>query len=633
MRHQQLVLSINVQMCGIVGYKLFSKNTTSAGENLELAVQTIAKRGPDTFGIYSANKDIGLGHTRLSILDTSANGDQPMSDPSGRYTLIFNGEIYNHLDLKSLIKGTSLKSSSDTEVLLHLLVSHGISCLDKLNGFFALAFYDKETDTLILARDRMGIKPLLYYSDKDQFIFGSEMKALLSFPIKKTINQQALYWYLKLNYLPGNLSLLNGFAKLDPGHYLTIQGAKVEKHPFVHPKKEPITPSDYDSSQSALVRLLDQAVQKRLMSDVPLGSFLSGGTDSSVVVALASRHTTQLSTFSIGYREHSFFDETEYAELVAKKFNTDHTTFSLTNDDLLNDLDEIVSYIDEPFADSSAIPTYILSKYTSQHVKVALSGDGADELFGGYYKHLALHKALGSGLSNVVIKALHPLISGFPKSRSNSISNLIRRLDRFGQMLKLDPVERYWFLASLTNNPSDLIKSSIPDSDISGLKNNFLNSDPDLNDYLKVDQQIVLPGDMLTKVDLMSMSNSLEVRVPFLDKNVVDFARSLPSDYKIKGNERKRILQDAFKDILPNEIYQRPKKGFEVPMLHWMRNELLSELDNTLFLEDILEEQNLFVTKKVMLLRKQLLSSNPGDVHGTIWALYIFQKWYKNYFL
>lgn len=618
-------------MCGITGYIKLNSHTFPLKDSLENAVRQLNKRGPDHQATYTT-ETVGLGHARLSIIDTSTSAHQPMSDPSGRYTLIFNGEIYNHQELKKSLPSISFQSSSDTEVLLHLLIHEGASCLSKLNGFFALAFYDKKEDTLLLARDPMGIKPLLYFQSEDQFYFGSEMKALLSFPIPRTINQDALYWYLKLNYLPGTMSLIEGVKKLEPGHYLTIANQQIKKQGFWKLENKPDQDLTYSKTKDNLVSVLEQSVQKRLMSDVPLGSFLSGGTDSSAIVALASRHHSNLSTFSIGYKDHPFFDETHYAELVAKKFNTQHTTFKLTNDDLLHDLGDIMDYIDEPFADSSAIPTYLLSKQTRKHVTVALSGDGADELFGGYYKHMALSQSLSSSPTNLLLKGLNPLFKLMPQSRSGKWSNLFRRLDRFGSMLKMSPNERYWFLASLTNDPAYLLLQPGDQAAINQLKHHFLGENPDLTDYLIADQQLLLPGDMLTKVDLMSMANSLEVRVPFLDKEVVQFANGLPSDYKVKGSHRKRILQDAFQHILPSELHHRPKKGFEIPLLHWMRNELLSDLDETLFNEAFLESQGLFVVDQIIELRDKLMSNNPGDVHGIIWALFVFQKWYQRVF-
>ena len=619
-------------MCGITGYFLLNNHLISETKSLDLAVDALSKRGPDFQSTFVSNP-VGLGHARLSIIDPSSLGNQPMSDLTGRYTLVFNGEIYNYQDLKAYIPEVELRSTGDTEVLLHLLIKEGVDCLKKLNGFFAFSFYDREKETLLLGRDRFGIKPLHYYQDNDRFYFGSEMKALLSYYIPRKINEEALYWYLKLNYLPGHLSIIQGVRKLGPGEFLMIKNNQVERKVF-H-ANETIEQSNlkYSSAQNKLVELLDTSVHRRLMTDVPLGSFLSGGTDSSAIVALASGHHSNLKTFSIGYKNQPFFDETSYAESVAKKFNTTHTTFSLTNDDLLNDLDNILDYIDEPFADSSVIPTYILSRHVGKEVKVALSGDGADELFGGYYKHSALNRSLQSTPSNWLLKNFNPVIEFLPKSRSGKWGNFFRRIDRYGKTMKMSKSERYWFLASLTNDPTPFLKNTLDPTIINNFKSEFINDNPDIEEYLHADLKILLPGDMLTKVDLMSMANSLEVRVPFLDKEVVNFAQSLPTEFKLRESERKRIVQDAFRKILPKEIYHRPKKGFEVPLLQWMRNELLSDLDLVLFDKNHLIDQNIFSPEEVMLLRVKLMSNNPEDVHGVIWALYVFQKWYLKWII
>ncbi len=617
-------------MCGIVGYKFFSSYNPDYASHISSAIGKLNLRGPDSHGLF-VQESVGLGQTRLSIIDPSEKGDQPMFDSSGRYVLIFNGEIYNHKELRVELPNQKLKSTSDTEVLLYLLIHQGVECLPKLNGFFAFAFYDIEKDHLILARDQIGIKPFHYYQDQHHLVFSSEMKALLEFPLPKELDKNSLYWYLKLNYLPGNSSMLQGFRKLEPGNYLSVTGSEIQQKGYVTVEKNENKIS-YDQSQKRLIELLEASVNRRLMSDVPLGSFLSGGLDSSAIVSLATRQSSHFSTFSIGYKEHPFFDETAFAELVAEKFKTNHTTFLLTNEDLLEEIGNILSYIDEPFADSSAIPTYIVSKRTSQHVKVALSGDGADELFGGYYKHLALNRSLNPNLSDRFIAKFSPVVRQFPMSRSGKFGNVLRRIDRFGSMLKMNLAERYWYLASLTNDPSGFMREQHSAEHISKLKHRYLPQVANMNDYFDADLSMLLPSDMLTKVDLMSMANSLEVRVPFLDKEVVSFARSLEIQYKLKGTQRKRVLHDAFKSILPKEIYHRPKKGFEVPLLQWMRNELLEDLDKTLFDKGYLEDQGIFDPMQVIELRARLFSSNPHDVHAIIWALYVFQKWYLNYF-
>ncbi|MEQ8905764.1 asparagine synthase (glutamine-hydrolyzing) [Ekhidna sp.] len=620
-------------MCGITGYILLSNNAPELKKSLEAATQSLLSRGPDNQATF-LDKSIGLGHTRLSIIDTSNKANQPMTDHSGRYTLIFNGEIYNYRELANALE-VDFNSTSDTEVLLYLLIEEGEECLTKLNGFFAFAFYDSKEESLLIARDRMGIKPLHYYQNGDFFAFGSEMKALLSYPIARKIDQQSLYWYLRLTYLPADMSMIAGIKKLQPGHFIRISNSCVKVESYWSLEEQSSFNGNYTDAKDQTVKLLEQSVQRRMIADVPLGSFLSGGTDSSAVVAMASKFDKDLHTFSIGYRDHDFFDETSFAELVAKKFNTNHITFSLTNDDLLNSLDSVLDYIDEPFADSSAIPTFILSQHVSKHIKVALSGDGADELFGGYYKHLAFQRSGENTLPNSIIKWLAPLLKALPSSRSSKSGNLARRAGKYAQLLQMKSYDKYWHLASfnaladelMINPPAyNLINSFIEKSQI---KNGEIN----LNDFLDLDLKIVLPGDMLTKVDLMSMANSLEVRVPFLDKDLVAFARSLPPHYKVDKNRRKTVLQDAFEHILPKELHHRSKKGFEVPMLSWMKNELNTSINEVVFDEPFLKDQGVFNPLLVMGLKEKLFSQNPGDVHSTLWTIYVFQIWYKKWML
>jgi len=616
-------------MCGITGFKTLSKKAPDFQEYLVGAVSKLAKRGPDFQGTFTS-AGVGLGHTRLSIIDTSSNGHQPMSDLSERYTLIFNGEIYNYRELKGNLNGIEWQSSSDTEVLLHLLIQKGKSCLDLLNGFFSLAFYDKKDDYLLIARDHFGIKPLHYYQNDQYLVFASEMKALLCYPIERKLNHESLYWYLKLTYLPHDQSMVQGVKKLLPGHYIETRNNKVEINTFFNLEVPSLSTISFQNAQKETVRLLEQSVQRRMVSDVPLGAFLSGGTDSSAVVSMASKFNKNLNTFSIGYKDHAFFDETDFAQLVANKFQTNHTTFSLTNEDLLASLDSVINYLDEPFADSSAIPTYILSQRVSQSMKVALSGDGADELFGGYYKHLAFSNSSKQNLPNYIIKWLGGLASMIPQSRSSSIGNLARRISKYYELLNLSPTNKYWMLASFYQDPNELLIN--PFESVSTLKNRVINSElSSLNSFLDADLRLVLPGDMLTKVDLMSMSNSLEVRVPFLDKDLVSFARSLPDHYKVSKSQRKKVLQDAFHYILPRELHHRPKKGFEVPMLNWLRNELSEDLKKIVFDYDMIQSQKLFKTESIQVLEKRLNSNNPGDVHSILWSLFVFQKWYRNY--
>ncbi len=631
-------------MCGITGIFAFNLVGKFNKINVTNATMALEKRGPDFQDIY-LDDWVGLGHRRLSIIDTSEGGNQPMWDDSKRYCIIFNGEIFNFRELKADLekKGVPFHSHSDTEVLLKLYIHEKENCLNKLNGFFAFCIYDRQEQSFFIARDRYGIKPLLYLFDEDKFIFSSEMKSIIQYGIERNIDYTSLYTYFQLNYIPAPHTIFTSVKKLMPGHYLKIEKQKlrIEKYYSIpHSSEAEKNNPPYDKAKEKLKDLLEASVKRRLIADVPLGSFLSGGVDSSVITALASKHKPDLHTFSIGFRDEKFFDETEYAKLVANHFKTEHTVFSLTNDDLYKHVNSILDYIDEPFADSSAINVYILSKETRKHATVALSGDGADEMLAGYNKHAAFNRIINKGWKENLVGSLHPLWNALPQSRSNPLANKARQLLRFSEGTKLSSKERYWKWAGFASEDESLklfsekSKEQVSQQDYQDLKSEILKSIPEkegINDILLTDTQLVLPNDMLTKVDLMSMANGLEVRVPFLDVEVVNFIFSLPSEYKITPDLRKRILQDAFKDILPTQLYNRPKKGFEVPLLKWFRKEMKSLILDDLLSEKFIQEQGIFNYAEISKLKNQLFSSNPGDIHARIWALIVFQWWWRKY--
>lgn len=634
-------------MCGITGYYALQREAAANLSKVKQSTDKLFLRGPDCGNIVQ-DGNIALGHRRLSIIDVSHAADQPMQDATGRYIIVFNGEIFNYKELlerwlkKTWQRVDGPRTHSDTEVLLYLLIEYGVHCLDWLSGFFAFAFYDKETNELLLARDRYGKKPLLYYADEKCIAFASEMKALVEWDIPKNLDYTVLHQYLQLNYIPQPQSIFKNVEKLKPAHYLRItnQGI-IEYKSFYNIKidREKYHQYSYEEAKKILVQKMDASVQERMISDVPLGAFLSGGIDSSVVVALASKYTRQLHTFSVGYKNNPFFDETKYAQLVAKKYNTHHTVFSLTTDDFLEHIHDVLDYIDEPFADSSAIPVYILCKHTRKHVTVSLSGDGGDEVFAGYNKHGAEWKMREASLINVLVKTGFPLWNILPKGRNNKITNLFRQLHRFAEGGKLSAKDRYWRWASFNERSTvdrlldERVIGMVNYEKLNAIKNNILQyiSGDDFNEVLLTDMNLVLSGDMLVKVDMMSMANSLEVRSPFLDKEVVDFAFSLPDKYKIDASLKKKIVQDAFRVMLPEEIYNRPKHGFEIPLLGWFRKELWGMINDDLLNKNFVESQGIFNVEAIENLKKKLHTHNPGDSPATIWALIVFQHWWKKY--
>jgi asparagine synthase (glutamine-hydrolysing) len=629
-------------MCGITGIISSYNLSECEGKQVVRAVAKIEKRGPDAEGIKSYGSSI-LGHRRLSIIDINPASDQPMEDATGRYSIVFNGEIYNHKILKADLtaKGYIFQNESDTEVLLNGYDFYGTAFLNKLNGFFAFVIYDKKDKISLVVRDRFGIKPLLFYKKENAFYFASEMKALLEYDIPREIDHTSLYTYLQLNYVPEPHSMIMGVKKLEPGHYLKIDAQnRVQKIPFYqldYPKVgENYADLTYNSAKNKFLDILDRSVEKRMVADVPLGTFLSGGIDSSLITALAAQKVQNLSTFSIGFKDDPHFDETEYALAVAKKYNTNHHVFSLSRKDMVQSLYETIDCIDEPFADSSALAVNALSRETKKHVTVALSGDGADELFSGYHKHMGEYMMRKKGFKLQMVKSLSLAWSVLPKSRNSKLGNLFRKLDKFATGVSLSKEKRYWLWASLLNeaDASNLMLKSPQKESYLKRKEEILAviaKGDDFNDVLYTDVNLVLQSDMLRKVDLMSMANGLEVRTPFLDHEVVNFAFSIPTKYKIDEHMKKKIVQDVARDLLPEKIYKRPKKGFEVPLHSWMNNELRGLIENDLLSDEFIKSQNLFNLHYVQQLKNKLYSIDPEDSQANIYALLVFNSWWKKY--
>jgi asparagine synthase (glutamine-hydrolysing) len=642
-------------MCGITGIIHLPNHESSRLNKINAATQQLEQRGPDA-GALLKKQGVALGHRRLSILDLSQAGNQPITDSSGRYTIVFNGEIYNFAVHRKILlqEGISFNSNTDTEVLLQLYIKHGKNCLEKLNGFFAFAIWDDFEKSLFIARDRMGIKPLYYWYSDTEFIFGSELKALLEFDIPKNLDKSILFTYLQLNYIPAPATMLEGVHKLEPGHYLEISTdtsplkIKPERYyeiPTSAFNTKDLNPSNYATAQKTLVTLLDNSVKNRMISDVPLGTFLSGGIDSSIISSLASRHTDQLNTFSIGFQDNEFYDETHYAELVAKKIGSNHHSFKLNNNDFLDAYYGFLNYLDEPFADSSALNVFILSRETRKHVTVALSGDGADELFSGYNKHFAEFKVRNKGLKELLAVQASPLLKKLPQSRDGKLSNFNRQIQRFSQGASLSNRERYWQWATFRTeeHANYLLKEALIEKEQrltdeayrykkykEGLLQ-YISKTGNFNEVLYTDSTMLLPNDMLHKVDSMSMANSLEVRTPFLDHEIVNFAFQIPVEFKINHNTRKKILKDAFSNLLPQELQTRPKQGFEIPLLNWFKTDLNQEITDNYLNKNFIEEQGIFNPTGIERELKKLHSKNPGDVAGTIWNLITFQHWYKKY--
>jgi asparagine synthase (glutamine-hydrolysing) len=631
-------------MCGITGIYAFNQLGKLHMINLHKATEALTHRGPDYQDVFHDDQ-VGLGHRRLSIIDLSSSGNQPMTDSTGRFVIVYNGECYNFRQLRKELQavGFEFKSNSDTEVVLNGYIHFGQDILQKIDGFFAFAIYDKVKKELFLARDRFGIKPLVYFQDEDKFIFASEIKSILAYGIDKEMNKEALVQYFQLNFIPASHSILKGVEKVKPGESIQISEEKSPiKASYYQPKVANLEQTiSYELQKDRLFELLQRSVANRLVSDVPIGTFLSGGIDSSIISGLASREIQNLNTFSVGYKDEPFFDETHYANLVARHFNTNHHVIKLSNDDFLAHLEQMLNMMDEPFADSSAIAVNILSYEVGKHVKVILSGDGADEVFSGYHKHLAMLYSMSPDFRMHLVISLAKLWKILPQSRNNWLTNKFRQFDRFasGAKLPLDIRFNYWASFNTTNESLSLFSaqwlSDLSASVLTTYEKEFageLNDASSFNDVLLNDLKTILPDDMLKKVDSMSMSHGLEVRVPFLNHDLVDFAFSLPVESKINGKIKKRILQDTFQSFLPDKLYRRPKKGFEVPLLKWFRNELSGRINKDLLDAHFIKEQGIFSYDQLKKRVDKMKSNNPGDETATIWALLVFQHWWKRYY-
>lgn len=581
-------------MCGIAGY-------TGEGNRdvLNNMILSIKHRGPDFQDTYTTN-ELGLAHARLSILDLSPEANQPMFSSDKKIVITFNGEIYNYLPLKKeLEKKYKFQSTSDTEVLIYLYKEYGTKMLDKINGMFAFAIYDFDDNILFLSKDRMGKKPLYYSCSNNSFVFGSELKSLLQHPsIKKELNIEAVNQYLTFDYVPTPNSIIKNVFKLEPGHFLIVKNNTIIQHDAYwesnFSEKEDIT---LTQATEELDELLNDATYSRLMSDVPLGVFLSGGLDSSAIAYYAQKNSkSSIKTFSIGFDNKSY-DETDYANRVAKHLGTDHYSKILTPENTLELIDEIYPNIDEPFADASLIPTHFLSKFTREHVTVALGGDGSDELFSGYPTFISdKFKWPLANLSPKLSKTLFSVANSLLPSSDKNIS-FDFKVKQFlrGFVSNENHIHQLWLGSFNPDEKSQLFNSDIYTSlqDKSGLSlidqhfsecnQNWSDSDKITNYYYKT----YLLDDILVKVDRASMLNSLEVRAPFLDKNIVEFANKIPDHLKIKGiTQGKYILKKTMEGKLPDDIIYRNKKGFGIPLSDWIRKDLKSIIHDVLLSKD-----------------------------------------------
>ncbi len=637
-------------MCGICGF--FQKDIEADRGVLERMNQQIIHRGPDEDGHYVHN-GTGLAMRRLSIIDL-ATGQQPLASHSKNSWIIFNGEIYNYLELREelLAKGFSFRTQSDTEVVINLYEAYGPEFVKKLRGMFALAIYDIKKDRIILTRDHVGIKPL-YYAIKPgnrNLVFGSELKTILQFPgINRELDQEATDYFLTLEYIPAPLSMFKSIRKLPPGHLLIydkkMQAPKIEKYWDVAESERVLNSRagtkkpDFNELKEEFRQLLTESVKMRMIADVPLGAFLSGGVDSSAIVsAMAGLSDQKIKTFSIGFEEKSY-SELKYSDIVSKKFATDHYTRNLSPD-----IDELVLYLadfwDEPLGDFSNFPTYLVSKTAREKVTVVLSGDGGDEIFGGYEHYIA--QKLARFVDFPLFRPFHKLSSNlthlFPPSELTK--GFINRIKRFSEGLGNSHADRHfrWMLFLSAMQKKQLYGPRFLDDHYLQPLNKrepfahyFRQSEEFLgiNKDLFLDFKTYMVDNILVKVDRMSMATSLEARVPLLDYKMVEFAFSLPAAYKLDGSTTKWFFKKAMEGILPDEIIYRRKEGFSIPIKNWLKSDL-KDLMLEYLSENRIKDVGLFNYKYVQKMIDQHLNNKQNHAHR-LWALILFNLWHERF--
>lgn len=621
-------------MCGIAGFfePGAARTAIERRDVIQRMCDVITHRGPDDEGFYT-DGGLAIGMRRLSIIDL-ATGHQPISNEDGTVWIVFNGEIYNYAELRDDLcrRGHRFRSNSDTETIVHLYEEFGEQCVEKLRGMFGFAIWDARTHKLLLARDRIGKKPLHYAQFGDTLIFGSEIKSLLQYPgLKREPKLEALSDFLSFGYVPDAETAFRGIYKLPPGHTLTFQHGRLSTRQYWDFTYDDLRPvRDLREYTAQLRDELDEAVRIRLMSEVPLGAFLSGGIDSSTVVGLMARHSAQpVKTFSIGFSEASF-DELEYARITAKHFQTDHHEFVVTPD-VCRLVEEIVWHHDEPFADFSSIPTYVVSKLAREHVTVVLSGDGGDEVFGGYERYVR-HKR-------------REIFENLPKAARHGVLLPLSRMlpqitpgKNFLRNIALDPAARY--VDSVTLFDEHAKRRLLTPATLRALQGydatrefrhlfNLPTSHERMDHLMYLDSKTYLPGDILAKVDRMSMAHSIETRAPLLDHKLIEFVQQIPSSLKVHGFETKYILKQAMQGVVPEPILRRTKKGFSVPLKVWFKGELKELLQDTLG-DQRTRERGLLNQRTVQTIIQEHLRGRR-DHARTLWALLTLELWHRTF--
>ena len=638
-------------MCGIAGYLGEVKHPIDC---LTKMADAISHRGPDNMGVWSDhNPSIGFAHSRLSILDLSSAGNQPMHSSSGNYVIIFNGEIYNHKSLRSELESINQRNwlgHSDTETLLAAIEEWGLKkTLVKAKGMFAIALWDKSSNKLSLACDRIGEKPLYYGWVNNQFVFSSELKSMKVFPeFNNVIDRKSLALFLRFNSIPAPYSIYKDIFKLEPGQIVEINSHsnKLEKYKFWSLEEVYKNGSENKFRGSSiqainqLENILSEAVSSQMQSDVPLGAFLSGGIDSSTIVALMQSYSnSQVNTFTIGFNSKEF-DESKHAEMVSNHLGTYHFNKLVTEKDALDVIPNLPDIYDEPFADSSQIPTYLVSKFAKEKVTVALSGDAGDELFGGYNRYIFSQKMFKNitktpnSIKKLMSKMMFSLseenwnfiLGGLMRNRHSNIGHKIHKTANIVSSKSINDL--HFKLISQIQNPSDwLIDSNEYETVFNDNEDRFKELDS-VETMMAYDLISYLPTDILTKVDRAAMSVSLETRVPFLDPNVIQFAASIPMEFKIRNGVTKWLLREVLYKHVPKDLIERPKMGFAVPLAEWLRGPLRDWAESLLD-EKRLHQEGFFNVEFVRDKWSEHISGRRNWSHQ-LWNVLMFQAWLEN---
>ncbi len=626
-------------MCGIAGFNEAVVTDFDATGMLQRMGASIAHRGPDAGATY-VDDNIGLRHQRLSIIDTSQYGSQPMHSSSGRYITVYNGEIYNFQTLRDELKaeGVQFKGHSDTEVLLALFEREGERCLNRLNGMFAFAIWDKQNKSLFLARDRLGKKPLYIWRQGKKLAFASEIKALLVIPdVKRRLRYDAVKDFFTHQYVPDPKSIFEGIEKLSPGHCMHINASNevsVRQWWDVSFLTNPVGSEEERTEE--LHALIEDSVKLRMISDVPLGAFLSGGVDSSAVVGFMAKNSIKpVTSCSIGF-ESEAHDETAHARVVAELFNTDHREFKVGGD-VSEGLKAVAQFFDEPFADASFLPTYFVSQMARQAVTVALAGDGGDESFGGYTKYSVFEREIRwrskipGWIRKPGLSSASGWLSGSRSPTRQRASNLLRSLSANHDTGFF--ICNSFFREDIWNKlaKGELANATRDYYPADNTCQHFNNADTDdpMQKALYTDLKTYLPGDILVKVDRMSMANSLECRAPLLDYRIVEFAASLPMTLKRRNGTSKYILKKSLGKLLPDSILHRKKMGFESPIAQWMRCSLRDTFEQAVFNNNA-ANQELFNQAPLKEMWKQHQAGSNTYV-SELWSIFMFELWWQQY--